>query len=408
MKIAIIEFSVENFKIFRDRATLSMASRKSDHTFEIDNESLLKTSLIYGPNASGKTTTLEAFRFFRHWIISSSDFTDEAIVEIEPFLLSDESKSKSTKFELVFSLDQEIYKYGFSVLGGKITQESLCEVLKSGEKEYLTRNENGTQVFSKLKSHEDVIEKTRENVLFLSAAAKWNNSLALNIVEAIKNQIHVMSGFCTHGGGSYTARLAEENIEKKEKILKYLKVADFCIEDIEVTEKNAVPNPGTFFEKNGVRGVARKLREIFLFHKVFNSNGEETGLSKINMHDESNGTQQFFFHIGPIIDTLEKGLVLFIDEFDNSLHPKLTKFIVDLFEKNNPKNAQLIVTTHDTSLLSYKDEFIKDQFWFTDKDKFGAGKLYSMAEFEIRNNTEFSKKYLEGRFGALPIVGSLD
>ena len=125
------------------------------------------------------------------------------------------------------------------------------------------------------------------------------------------------------------------------------------------------------------------------------------------MGNESMGTQKFFDILGPIIDTIENDKVLFIDEFDNSLHPFLTKFIVDIFEKNNPKDAQLIVTTHDTSLLSYKDDFDKAQIWFTEKDKFGIGNLFSLAEFNLRNDTEYSKKYLEGRFGALPFIESL-
>lgn len=407
MKISLIEFSVENFKIFKNKVTLSLSTRKSEHSFEVNSESLLKTTLIYGANASGKTSVLDGFGFFRHWVISSSDFTDESIVEIEPFLFSEDSITKATSFELVFSIDQEIFRYKFSVLRGKITEESLYEILLSGgEKEHLIRDSGGIKVFNKLKTHVDVIEKTRENTLFLSAAAKWNNPLALNIVRAIKEQMHVISGFCTHGAGRFTANLVRDQIEGKEKILKFMKEADFCIDDIEVNEAELVGR-NKIVEGGLIRRTLKKPLEIFFSHKIFNSKGEDTGKSqKISMENESIGTQQFFSHLGPIVNTLENGLVLFIDEFDNSLHPKLTKYIIDLFEKYNPHNAQLIVTTHDTSLLGYKDEFIKDQFWFTDKDKLGAGKLFSMAEFDVRNDTEYSKKYLEGRFGALPIVNS--
>jgi len=143
---------------------------------------------------------------------------------------------------------------------------------------------------------------------------------------------------------------------------------------------------------------------IFFEHNKFDIKGTKIGTTKFNIGDESAGTQKFFDVLGPIVDTIENGKVLLVDEFDNSLHPYLTKFILDFFERNNPNNAQLIVTTHDTSLLSRK-EFNKEQFWFTEKDKFGAGNLFSLAEFKTqRNDTEFSQKYLKGRFGALPFI----
>lgn len=154
----------------------------------------------------------------------------------------------------------------------------------------------------------------------------------------------------------------------------------------------------------GAKDVPNEINTIVFSHNKFNNNGEKIGFTKFNIGDESIGTQKFFGILGPIVDTLDEGKILLIDEFDNSLHSYLTKFIIDLFEKNNPKNAQLIVTTHDTSLLAHR-ELNKEQFWFTEKDQFGAGNLFSLAEFKTeRNDTEFSKKYLEGRFGALPFV----
>ena len=159
----------------------------------------------------------------------------------------------------------------------------------------------------------------------------------------------------------------------------------------------------------GAKNIPDKIDTVFFTHNKFDSKGNKIGIAKFNLGDESAGTQKFFDILGPIIDTLENGYVLFIDEFDNSIHPYLTKFIIDLFEKKNPQNAQLVVTTHDTSLLSYKELINKEQFWFTEKNKFGEGHLFSLAEFKTqRNDTEFSKKYLEGRFGALPFVDFKD
>jgi hypothetical protein len=404
MSKSIIEFSTENFKIFKNRVSFSMLARKGSHTFESNEQNLLRTSLIYGPNASGKSTLLNAFLVLRNEIINSTNNLEGANLPYNPFLLSN-GKSKPSFYEVVFSLDDKIFRYNFSILKNEIVTENLFEVLSSDkEKTYLNRKGQEIKVFHDLKKSEDVKVKTRKEVLFLSAASQWNNSFAMEIVRAF-NDINVISGPDSGGYRGYTVKLFKENIDKKNKILDFLKMADFCIEDGTV-EKMELPD---FVKKEmslNFKDVPSEVDTIYFSHNKFDSKNNKIGTEKINMGDESNGTQKFFDILGPIVDTLDKGKVLFIDEFDNSLHPFLTKFIVDLFEKNNPKNAQLIATTHDTSLLSYP-EFVKDQFWFTEKDSFGAGKLFSLAEFSLRNDTEYSKKYLEGRFGALPFIKSI-
>ena len=228
--------------------------------------------------------------------------------------------------------------------------------------------------------------------------------LAEKIVEGFKKNINVISGPNSDIYRNYTIDLFKSNEDIKNKIINFLKKADFCIENGFV-ETMAVPE---FMRKQiqmstSTKSVPSEMDTIFFSHNKFDHDGNKLGEFKFNLGDESVGTQKFFDVLGPIVDTLEGGKVLFIDEFDNSLHPFLTKFIIDLFEKTNPNNAQLIVTTHDSSLLSHK-ELNKEQFWFTEKDKFGAARIFSLAEFDIRNEIEFSKKYFEGRFGALPFI----
>ncbi|MDO9231405.1 MAG: ATP-binding protein [bacterium] len=407
MKMALIEFSVENFKIFKNKVTFSTVARKSDHTFDNNGENLLKTSLIYGPNASGKSTLLGALTVMRTLVLNSATIKEGAKLPYHKFLLSSE-KDLPIAWEIVFSMDEKIFKYSFSILSDKILKEILVEVLTEGkEKEYLVRNEQSIKLFDILKKSEDVISKTRKDVLFLSAASQWNDSLAITIAECFKN-ITIISGQRSERHGGFTVKLFKENPEVRAKILTLLKKADFCIDDgaveqIELPEKVREHMMLIGNQKD----IPNSVDTINFSHAKFNSEKENVGFEKINMGNESMGTQKFFDILGPIIDTLENDKILFIDEFDNSLHPFLTKFIVDIFEKNNPKNAQLIVTTHDTSLLSYKDDFDKSQIWFTEKDKFGIGNLFSLAEFKLRNDTEYSKKYLEGRFGALPFIESL-
>jgi len=231
----------------------------------------------------------------------------------------------------------------------------------------------------------------------------------LSIVEALKS-VNVLSGVAYKTYQQFTIKKFKEDPDYKENILDYLRKADFCIsggrtEEIDMPTIDIKNEQGEFSAKKRIG----KSDILFLEHPVYDEDNKKAGVFELVLDEESNGTQRFLSVLGPVIDTLANGKVMFIDEFDNSLHPLLTKFIVDLFESSdiNKNNAQLIVTTHDTSLLSYKDDFTRSQFWFTEKDEFGSAKLFSLAEFDVRNDTEFAKKYLEGRFGALPFIESI-
>jgi AAA15 family ATPase/GTPase len=404
MKISLLEFSVENFKIFKEKATFSMFARKSEHTFQKNGQNLLKTSLIFGPNASGKSSLLNAFTFIRNAIINSTNNQENSVLPYQPFMLGNH-ENKPIFFEVIFLLGNKIFQYNFSYLKERIITENLLEISSTGkEKVHFKREEQKISVFLDFKKSKDVANvKTRKEVLFLSAASQWNNDLAMKIVEGFKDA-NVISGPESSYYRGYTIKLFKDDQERKTEILDFLKKADFCIEDGAV-EKMELPE---FVRKQiplmpNTKNIPNEIDTVFFSHGKFDAKGKKIGVTKFNLGDESAGTQKFFDVLGPIVDTLKNGKVLFIDEFDNSLHPLLTKFIVDLFEKNNSENAQLIVTTHDTSLLSYK-ELNKEQFWFTEKDKHGAAKIFSLAEFDVRNDIEFSKKYLEGRFGALPFI----
>ena len=404
MSISIIEFSTENFKIFKKKVTFSMLSRKSKHTFICNDRNLLRTSLIYGPNASGKSSLFQALTILRHVIINSANNTENSELPYHPFILSN-STTQPSFYEVVFSLNKRTFRYNFSVLKKEIVKENLFEILlNENEKKCLIRNKQDIKLFGDFKKSEDIKQKVRKETLFLSAASQWNDSLAMDIVDAFKD-INVISGPESEQYRGYTIKMFEKSEKNKKKILDFLRKADFCIKDGSIEEME-LPDFVKQQLPSNLKEVPDKVTTIYFSHDKFNSKNENIGIEKINIGNESIGTQKFFNILGPIVDTIEKGKVLLIDEFDNSLHPYLTKLILDLFENNNVKNSQLVVTTHDTSLLTYK-EFSKEQIWFTEKDKFGAGSLFSLAEFDLRNDTEYSKKYLEGKFGALPFIESL-
>jgi AAA15 family ATPase/GTPase len=404
MKTSFIEFNVANFKIFKEKISFSMITRKSNHTFENNGEYLLRTSLIYGPNASGKSTLFEALHIMKNLILKSTDLNDDDKLPHLPFLFSDKTENQPSFMEIVFSSDNRFFRYNFSILKDKVIEENLYEVLSNGDNTpYLVRKGQEIELFGEFEGGEDLKSKTKEKYLFLSVAEKWNNSLAVLVVQSIRN-INVIKGVSDNS--DIVIKFLKDGRVKKDRVINLLKKADFFINDFNIKEEDVSGRLKTVFETLEIK--KEKIDRLFSVHEKFNESKDSLGGVEINFSDESFGTKSFFSILGPIIDTLDNGRVLFIDEFDSSLHPLLTKFIIDLFEKSNPNNAQLIVTTHDTSLLSYKDDFDKDQFWFTEKDKYGAGNLFCLDEFDIRNDTEYSKKYLEGRFGALPNIDFLD
>lgn len=415
MQISLIEFSLENFKIFKERATFSAVARKNDqHTFESNGENLLKTSLIYGPNASGKTSIFDGVKMMREMIMLSANARNESTFPTYiPFFTLSTTKSRPINFELVFSITGDftgVFKYSFGFLSNKIVTENLVELDSNGTEETLfDRVEQNIKLGKYFENEKVVSEKTRDDALFLSVSAQFNNKFALNIFKSMAF-INVISGTNDGTYKNFTLEKISSDTEYRSKIINYLKEADFCISD-GLTKEVSINRVDIKDDLEGFSASKKveKGNALFLKHPIYNQDKEVIGQFELPIDFESVGTQKFLSALGPIIDTLTFGKVLFIDEFDNSLHPLLTKFIVDLFEskETNKNNAQLIVTTHDTSLLGYKEDFIKDQFWFTEKDSFGQAKLFSLAEFDMRNDTEYSKKYLEGRFGALPFINSV-
>jgi uncharacterized protein len=410
-KSSIIEFSVQNWGPFEQRATFSMAARKKDgHTFVTNGENLLRTSLIYGPNASGKTSILDALYQFKTALNSSANTQEDENEEklpYNPHLGTDEGVGAPSFLEAVFSIDDSetdgVYKYNFSVLKNKIVEENLIEISKNGTERVLL-NRRGQQIEADKNFREiaDFLAKQgnlRDDALLMSLFAQLNHKFAVLIVNTFSKRIAVITGISDMAKMDYwefTLNSFKDNADFRRKTLNLLKKADFCIGDGKVRSVKAKESTG---------GI-KEILTIFFSHPASREGGEKPSTFEIPLMAESQGTRSFFFILGPILDALEWGKILFIDELDNSLHPLLTKFIIELFESEevNKKNAQLVATTHDVSLLANKN-LIKDQFWFTEKDNQGSAKLFSLAEFELRNDTEYAKKYLEGRFGALPLIG---
>jgi AAA15 family ATPase/GTPase len=255
----------------------------------------------------------------------------------------------------------------------------------------------------------------RDNALLISVAAQFNEKTAIDVIDWFK-RLKIISGLNESGYQGYSM-VKSENPHHRIKILDLLKAADFGIQDIKLQKLDidSLPKPMPNELKNKIIKEVNEERkeyisDVLTIHKKYDSYQKAIGYVHFSMdNDESSGTKKFFALTGPILDVLENGYTLIIDELDSKLHPNLVCEIVTLFNSSdiNKNNAQLIFNTHDTNLLS-SELFRRDQTWFISKDKYGAAKLYSLADFksdEVRKSEPFEDNYIKGKYGAVPFLG---
>jgi len=419
----LIEFSISNYRSFKERVTFSMVAanvvakdKKLDtsNVFAVDdNLKLLKSAAIYGANASGKSNLAKALRFMKWFMVNSSketQSTDE--IGTEPFRLSTETKEQASCFELVFLINGQKYRYGFKANQERVISEWLFYVPKLRETRLFERELDTIKV-SKIYKADGIQQRTRANALFLSVSAQFNVEIAEKILEWITDKLHIISGLNDHEYLNYTINCLIKD-ENKTEILQLVKRLDLGIGEIRVDQQDftidSLPNDMPDELKNlVVQAAGSKVTSISTIHRKFDKDGNYQSLEEFDLNShESEGTRKVFALAGPLANALKQGEILIIDELDASLHPLISLAIVELFNtaEMNPNNAQLIFMTHDTNLLSNK-LFRRDQIWFTEKNRYGATDLYSLAEYKVRNDASFESDYIKGRYGAIPYIGNL-
>ena len=418
----LLRFSVENFLSFASKQTLDFTAvgtckeRLKENTFNICGETLLKSIVVYGANASGKSNLIHALGFLRHFIIiSSKESVSSEEIPVTPFVLNQHGKNEPSKFEIELIINQKKYLYGFHVTKQLIVREWLYKQNKPVFMRAFDGVEDTIQVESIWKNAHGLEERTRKNALFLSVCAQFAVPEAEKILEYLSRSLNVISGESPNLFRNYTSNQVYSG-EYRNDILNFLRNADTNIVDLTV-DKLEQTNSGI---------LPRKYFDIKSHHNVYNQSGQIVDKTLLPFDNlESLGTKKAFALAGPIIDTLKTGAVLIVDELDSRLHPIFTRKIVKLFnsEKTNPNNAQLIFNTHDTNLLSYKlrdgeDDkaeymFRRDQIYFAEKDNMEATHIYSLIEFKkrnhrkVRNDASYEKDYLNGIYGAIPYIGEL-
>lgn len=424
----LIQVSIKNFKTFKDSATLSLIASNYDNKTRMDdnliiqdkvNYKLLKSAVIYGANASGKSKLIDAIAFMRYIVINSSKQTQNGeSIPVEPFRLDKDSDNEPTEFEAIFIYDNEQFRYGFETTKHKIIAEWLYHKPKTKEVELFYRDEDGFNIHPKRFSKGAMVEREgllRDNALFVSVAAQFNENLAISVVDWFK-KLRIISGIHEFGYQGYTMGKTQDEIHK-EKIIELINAADLGIQDINLKklDLNSLPKDMSKEDKERItKGVleenAQYATDVLTTRNKYDSEKNIIGIESFSLEeDESSGTQKFFALAGPILDVLENGYTLIVDELDSKLHPNLVCKIVELFNSKvtNSKNAQLIFNTHNTNLLSSK-LFRRDQIWFVNKNKYGEANLYSLADFssaEVKINDPFEDFYIQGKYGAVPYLG---
>ncbi len=404
----IIEFTVENFFSFKEKNTFSMIA-SSDKLLEenyvkIGNEKILKTTAIYGSNASGKSNLFKILSIVSEMISQSSFNNPNRLLPIVPFKFDKNYFNKPSFFEIKFILDNIKYLYGFKADNKNVYDEYLYYYPHGKPVKIFVRKNINDYEFNNidLKKLNDIKEKNTSNKFFISTATTWNFEKTKPAYDFLSNKIGVVFSIDQINNFSYNMYSNDKDNELQKFTLNFLKKADLNISGYNVT-KDAITE-----EK--ISGLPENIKiNLPIGTSIFTVNTKHTIGEKefvLDINEESIGTQIIFSLIPVIRDVFLNNIVLIIDEFDRSLHPFLVKYIVEIFndENINKNGSQLIFNTHDTNLLDL-ELLRRDQIWFTEKNEIdGSSRIYPLDDFSVRKSENVEKGYLLGRYGAVPFI----
>lgn len=403
----LIEFSIENYRSIKEKVTLSMVATK-DTSLDgnliksaLNDDSLLKSAVIYGANASGKTNVLLALNFLKALVLNSHNHQKGQGIRFTPFKLDKSYLSKPTKMSIVFIKNNVKYSYNVSFNNEKVIEESLYHY-PNNKKALIFERNNEYKFTIDEKEQKTISERTLPNTLYLSKATQENYQKTSNAFDWFRNNLQVIGPTDHPGLSDFTVNLFKKDVELKKYIMKALLEADVGIDDISTISKKISPDQ--------LKNLPPELVKLMLGDKNEIDAYQIQTLHKGVLFDfeteESDGTRRIFSLIGPWVDALKNGKILVVDELDTKLHHLLNIFLIRLFHDptQNKTNAQLIFTTHNTNLLD-QDIFRRDQIWFTEKNaEKGSTDLYSLTEYSPRKDKDIEKGYLAGKYGALPFI----
>lgn len=420
----LINFSLENVSSFKNTQNISMeASSLKKDSFLDDNliknkdKNYVKTAVMYGANASGKTNLIKSIGKLKRIILSSNDLNHNFTTDVTPFLLAG-GDIQSSVFEVTFIENDIKYRYGLAISLGKIEEEWLYfndnkrdTPLFYREEQKIDFNKSSfdeASLFVEEKEGENFIKRTSIHTPFISILAAFESLHSTNVVNFFK-KIQILSGIEDNHFRDYTFDLLVEDINFKKWVMGVLK--DFYIEDIKISENQINEIEQIKTENEDINNLLESLRKVATVAKsrtveIIKRIPFTEDLISFPLDLESSGTQKILHLLGPFYDTFKKGNILLIDEFDSKFHTLLSKEIFKLFHKHS-KDSQMIVNVQDTNLMD-TSIFRRDQIWFVHKDPIEQdSQIYSLVEYKNHIKESYSQDYLNGDFDAIPLFNSI-
>lgn len=404
-----LEFRVRNFRSFREEAVLSMAasadtSMMETHTSATGLEKIprvVNSAAVFGANASGKSNFVKAIAYAKSMVTTSTQIAPDKESNLAPFRMRDDHSAFPTMFEFTFVIRGTRYQYGFEVTRTEVHAEWLLVYEKSKPQVWFSRSreKSGEHKFTFsdyfMGSKKLWESATRKEVLFLTTAIQLNNGQLKELYQAIGDVVVFEHG--SRIGHDYSAGFIElpHNLQR---ITKLLNAADTGISAVS-TETRAGKSVKWNLESNETEFSDAELKIPHFGHAA---NGQTYDFE---LGEESMGTQTYFGLLGPLLNILDEGQMLVIDELDSSLHPLLVQEIVGMFHDPtmNKNGAQLLFTTHDVTLMD-SERLRRDQIWLTEKDRGQVSHLFPLLDFSPRKGEALERNYMGGRYGGIPIL----
>jgi AAA15 family ATPase/GTPase len=408
----LIRFRAANFRSLRDEQELSMVAalrggRRDLLQVEGLAVDLLRVAGIYGPNAAGKSNVLDALLFMAEAVVGSHRlWPPEGPIPREPFLLDRESRGEPSLFEVDLVVEGVNYQYGFVLDDERILEEWLHAFPNGRRQVWFSRDVTASEPFvfgKKLKGNNRLLARlTRPNCLFLSVAAGYNHEALFAVYRWFARELRSAAAQERVSWTAFQDLIHRRELkEEEDPLLDLLQRADLGVTGFEVRQQ--APGRSSDDEDGSIRSPDGSRWTFELTHQA----GAAT--VALPLSKESRGTRAWLSLLGPILETLESGSLLCVDEIDASLHPHLAVEVIQIFQDPgvNPNGAQLLFNTHDTSLLGTllgEPVLHRDQVWFVEKDRAGASRLYPLTDFKPRKLENIERGYFHGRYGAIPFL----
>lgn len=431
----LLYFKVKNYRSIRDEAVLDMEAAglhdAAKNLLPFGKKEYLPAVAIYGKNGGGKSNLIRSMWLAVQFICNAQKTqTENEPVPVRPFMLNDYSVNEPTAFEFAYVQNGAKYVYGFSATRTHIVSEYLKAWPKGREKNIFLRH-GQSFIFPKdneKKRKELIKEAVGKNQLFFAISCTMNYKPCIEAMKWFREKIVFSRDFTDINRNLIDYREDETMLQA---IVSAAKKADVGIEDIQFEIDQQTLDLQSQNIPGQMGGMIAALRA---FSEALQQNGNEaevslnmgklksttyhTGLNcegkasryELTLSDESDGTRRLMTLAPAIERTLKEGGTLVVDELEREMHLMLIEYVLGRYQekRNNPAHAQLIFTTHDTSLLN-QEILRRDQIYFVDKKREdGASSLYSLADFNIRNDANIQKAYLLGKFGAVPSIEEVD